>query len=219
MIGEGSLDVTKPNVARVCNSLAGGSQNFAADRELAGRLLEICPEVRDAVRENRAFVTRAVTWAGQQGIRQFADLGTGMPAHPSAAAAARAIIPSVRLVYIDNDPVVTAPVRALLVTGDGDSSVAADLADPASVLTDPALCAVIDTAEPVCLVFGLVLGLMPARQAREVVAGYADLVAPGSCVIISCGQCDDALWKQLSEAYAAADIYNHSPDEMEGFGA
>ena len=69
-----------------------------------------------------------------------------------------------------------------------------------------------------CVVLGLVLSLMPAAQARQVKAGYADLVAPGSCVAISCGRCDDdALWKQLSEAYSVADIYNHSPGEMEGF--
>ena len=85
------------------------------------------------------------------------------------------------------------------------------------MLADQELRAVIDMAEPVCLVFGLVLSLMPARQAREVVAGYADLVAPGSCVAVSCGRCDDeVLWKQLSEAYTAADWYNHAPARSRG---
>jgi hypothetical protein len=78
----------------------------------------------------------------------------------------------VRLVCVDNDPIVTARVRALLVTGDGDAAVGADVAGPASVLADPAWRGLIDMAEPVCLVFGLVLSLMPARQAREVVAAY-----------------------------------------------
>jgi hypothetical protein len=94
---------------------------------------------------------------------------------------------------------------------------AADLAGPAAVLARPGVRAVIDPAEPVCVILGLVLSLMPARQAREVVAGYADLVAPGSCVAISCGRCDDeALWKQLRAAYTAAGICNHAPGDVEG---
>jgi S-adenosyl methyltransferase len=212
------IDFTKPNLARVYDVLAGGRDNFAADRDLAGRLLEICPELRGALRENRTFIARAVTWAARQGS---ASSPTSAPACPHIPLPSRQPVPSSPrrgLVYIDNDPVVTSHVRAMLVTGDGDGVVDANLADPAAVLADPAWRAVIDLAEPVCLVFGLVLGLMPARQAREVVAGYADLVAPGSFVAISCGRCDDeALRKQLSEAYTAADLYNYAPDEVAGF--
>jgi S-adenosyl methyltransferase len=124
-------DFSKPNVARVHDALLGGHDNFAADRELAGRLLDICPELGGAVRENRAFIARAAEWAARQGIRQFADLGTGLPAHPSAVHAARAVMPSVRVVYVDNDPVVTSHVRALLVTDGGSASVGADVKDPA----------------------------------------------------------------------------------------
>jgi S-adenosyl methyltransferase len=94
--------------------------------------------------------------------------------------------PSVRLVYIDNDPLVTAQARARLVADDGAAFVEANLTDPAAVLADPAFRAVIDMAEPVCLVFSLVLTIMPARQAREVAAAYADLAAPGSLVVVSC---------------------------------
>ena len=98
-----SLDASRPNVARVCDALLGGRDNYHSDREQAERLLEICPSPRDAVRDNRAFTERAVTWAARQGIRQFADLGTGLPAHPWASYPASAVVPSVRLVYIDND--------------------------------------------------------------------------------------------------------------------
>ena len=210
-------DFTRPNVARVHDYLLGGRDNFAADRAEGDRLLEICPSLRDAARGNRAFIARAVTWAALQGIGQFADLGTGMPARPSAGDAARAVIPGARIAYVDNDPVVTVHVRAPLASG-GIASVNADLTDPAAVLACPDVRAVIDLAEPVCIVLGLVLGLMPARQAREVVAGYADLAAPGSCVVISCGWCDDeGLWAKLREAYTAAGLYNHGPGEVEGF--
>jgi hypothetical protein len=79
-------DFSKPSVARVHDALLGGHDTFAPDRELDGRLLEICPGLSSAVRENRSFIACAADWAAWQGIRQFADLGTGLPAHPSAAA-------------------------------------------------------------------------------------------------------------------------------------
>jgi S-adenosyl methyltransferase len=213
------MGFTRPNVSRVHNALLGGHDNYAADRELAGRLTEICPGLPGALRDSRAFIARAAEWAARQGIRQFADLGTGLPTHPSAARAARAVMPSVRVVYVDNDPIVTAHVWALLVTdGGGSASVGADVTDPAAVLADPAWLGLIDMAEPACLIFGLVLNLMPARQAREVVAAYAGRAAPGSYVVISCGRCDDeALWDQLREAYTAADVHNHTPVELAGF--
>ena len=210
---------TKPSVARVCDALLDGRDNYAADRELAGRLREICPSLPAALRENRAFITRAVTWAARQGVRQYCDLGTGMPAQPPAGDAARTAIPSARVAYVDSDPIVTAHVRAQLAAGDETAAVEADLADPAAVLAQPALRAVIDLNEPVCLIFGQVLSLMPARQVREIVAAYADLVAPGSFIAVSCGRVDDeGLWKELSAVYAAAaDAYNHSQADVEGF--
>ena len=89
MTGRDALDTTRPNVARVCDCLLGGYDSFAADRRLAEDLAEICLSLRGAARDSRAFLGRAVTWAARQGIGQFADLGTGMPALPSAGDAAR----------------------------------------------------------------------------------------------------------------------------------
>jgi S-adenosyl methyltransferase len=212
------IDTSRPNVARVCDALLGGRDNYAADREQAERLLEVCPSLRDVVRENRTFVTRAVTWAAQQGLRQFADLGTGMPAQPSAGDAARAVIPAAQIAYIDHDVVVTTHLRALLADDKGIAAAAADLTDPAAVLACPEVRPVIDPAEPVCLVFGLVLNLLHAGKAREVIAGYADLAAPGSLFVVSCGRIDDAgIWDQLSKAYTAAPVYNHTREKVAGF--
>ena len=161
----------------------------------------------NVVRENRTFITRAITWAAGQGTRQYLDLGTGMPIRPAAGDAARAVIPDARIAYIDHDPFVTMHAEVLLADDEGIAVSDADLTDPASVLARPEVRAVIDPAEPVCLVLGLVLGFMPVRQACDVVAGYADLVAPGSCVVISCARCDDeVLWKELSEAYTDAGL-------------
>lgn len=98
---------------------------------------------------------------------------------------------SARVAYVDNDCVVVAHSRAFRAPAKGAAVAGADLTDPASVLARRHVRAIMDLAEPVCVVLGLVLGLMPARQAREVVAGYADLIAPGSWVVLSCGRCDD----------------------------
>ena len=128
--------------------------------------------------ENRYFLVRAVTWAAGQGLAQFVDLGAGTPLHKSSTRVledihltAQAANPSVRVAYIDNDRIFVARSKAFRATAKGVAVAEADLTDPASVLAHPGVRAVIDPAEPVCLVFGLVLSLMPARQAREVVAG------------------------------------------------
>jgi S-adenosyl methyltransferase len=219
-------DVTKPNVARVYDYLLGGNESYAADREQAAELLRICPSAGMAAFENRYFLARAVTWAAGQGLAQFVDLGAGMPVRKASArvredihVTAQAVNPPARVAYVDNDRIVVLHSKVFRAAAAKGVAVAdADLTDPATVLARLRVRAVIDPAEPVCLVLGLVLNLMPARQAREVVAGYADLVAARSCVVISCGRCDDeALWKQLSEAYTAAPVYNHTPDEVAGF--
>lgn len=216
---------SRPNVARIYDYLLGGHESYAADREQAAGLLRICPSLGMAAFENRYFLSRVVTWAAGQGLTQFADLGAGAPVRKAGAkvmedihVTAQAADSSARVAYVDNDSIVLAHSRVFRAPARGVAVAGADLADPAAVFASPGVRAVIDTAEPVCVVLGLVLSLMPAAQARRVVAGYADLLAPGSCVVISCGRCDDdALWKQLSQAYTAADIYNHSPGEMQGF--
>ncbi|MGH3411356.1 MAG: SAM-dependent methyltransferase, partial [Streptosporangiaceae bacterium] len=195
-----------------------GKDNFPADRAEAGRLLEIYPQLRDMVRENRAFVAEAVTWAAQQGTGQFLDLGAGLPASPAVHQVARAVLPPARVAYVDIDPVVLSHARALLATGDGVAAVAADLRDPAAVLADPGLRAVIDLAGPVAVILAAVLHFMDAEAARELTAGYARLIAPGSCLVISCAHYDDeALAKRLSAEYTAATWHNHSREDVESF--
>ncbi len=219
------MDVSKPNVARVYDYLLGGFEAFAADREQAAELLRISPSLGLAALENRYFVARAITWAAGQGVTQFADLGAGAPIRkPSAGVledthvTAQAASSSARVAYVDNDRVVLSRSMAFRAAGKGVAVIGADLTDTSSVLADPALQAVIDAEQPVCLIFGLVLSLLAARRAREVVAAYAERIAAGSLIVISSGRCDDeTLWKQLSEAYTAADLHNHSPAEVDGF--
>jgi hypothetical protein len=139
-------------------------------------LLEIYPPLAEMVQENRMFLAETGTWAANQGTGQFLDLGAGLPATPAVHQTARAVLPGARVAYIDRDPMVLSHARALFATP-GVAAVAADLRDPAVVLADPDLRAVIDPAEPVCVILGAVLDFFGADSAREVTAGYARLIA------------------------------------------
>ena len=214
------FDSGTPNMARVYNYWLGGKDHYAADRAEAERLLAIYPPLRDLVGENRAFVTQAVTWAARQGIGQFIDLGAGLPVSPAVHQAARAALPTARVAYVDIDPVVLSHARALLATSDGVAAVEADLRDPAAVLTDPQLRAVIDLREPVCVILAAVLHFLDADAARAVAAGYARLIAPGSCLVVSVACFDDqVLGKRLSTEYTAATWHNHPRADVESFFA
>ena len=212
------FDPSVPNVARVYNYWLGGKDHFPADRAEAERLLQIYPPLAAMVRENRAFLTRAITWAARRGIGQFLDLGSGLPTAANTHQVARAINPAAKVAYVDVDPVVLAHTRALLATRDGVAAVPADLTDPASVLTHPELRAVIDPAAPVAVILGAVLHFLDAADARQVTAGYRQLVTPGSCLIVSVARYDDELLaKQLADEYTAGQFINHSPADILSF--
>jgi O-methyltransferase involved in polyketide biosynthesis len=159
------FDPATPNMAWVYDYWLGGKDNDPADRAEAERLLGIYPPLRDLVRENRAFVVQAVSWAARQGIGQFIDLGAGLPASTAIHQAARKVMPAARVAYVDIDPVVLSHARALLATSDGVTAVAADLRDPGAVLADPVLRAVINPDRPVYVILGAVLHSMDAGPA------------------------------------------------------
>lgn len=212
------LNAARPNIARVYDFWLGGKDNFAADRDLAARLAEMYPPWVQACRDNRAFVGRAVTWAARQGIGQFLDLGAGLPTRPAVHETARAVNPAARVCYVDNDPVVVSHSQVLLAGPDGVAAVQADLTGPAGVWEDPAVRAVIDPAERVCVILALVLHFLDADQARRVAAGYASVAAPGSALIISVGRNDDpVMWTKVREQYTAGVLHNHGRDEAFSF--
>jgi O-methyltransferase involved in polyketide biosynthesis len=213
------FDPATPNTARVYSRLLGGKDHFPADRAQADALLEIYPPLAEMVKENRAFLAEAVTWAANQGIGQFLDLGAGLPATPAVHQTARAVLPAARVAYVDTDPMVLSHARALL-AAPGVAAVAADLRDPAVVLADPELRAVIDPAEPVCVILGAVLHFLDADTARAVTAGYTRRIAPGSCLVISCASFDDeALAKRLAADYTAGQFINHTREDVVSFFA
>lgn len=183
------VDVSRPHPARVYDYYLGGKTNFAADRELAEKTLAVMPAARTAARENRAFLGRAVRFlAGEAGVRQFLDVGVGLPAAHNVHEVAQAAAPASRVVYVDNDPLVITHARALLTsTGEGRTAyVHADLRDPAAILSAPAVRGVLDLSQPAALLLAAVLHFVPDEdQPAEAVAALLGALAPGSYLVAS----------------------------------
>jgi SAM-dependent methyltransferase len=216
----GALDVSRPNVARAYNYLLGGKDHFAADRELADKLLAIYPATRQMVRENRRFMARALDYTLAQAIGGYLDLGAGLPTSPAVHEIVRRADNTAAVVYVDNDPVVLSHLWALACNADPlVEAVAADLTGPATVLRQVREAALIDLDEPVCLILGMVLHFYDAAAARDLVAAYADELAPGSHVIITVGRAEPVIGEQITQTYDAATLYNHSHEDVMSFFA
>ena len=207
-----------PNVARVYDALLGGRDNFAADRAQAAKLIEVDPSLPLLVRQNRAFVNRVVTWAAGQGIGQFLDLGAGLPTHPAVHEAARQVIASARVVYVDSDPAVVAQARSLLAGTDGVIAVKADLTQPERVMSPQTLGDLLDPAAPMCVLIASVLHFMTTEAARDLVSRYARLLSPGSVLAVSVfGSDDPEVAERARQAYTATRTYAHSRDDVTSF--
>ena len=186
------FDVTMPHPARVYDYLLGGKDNFEADREAAEAILKVAPEVRTMARENRRFLGRAVRYlAGGAGVRQFLDIGTGIPAAGNTHEVAQRAAPESRVVYVDNDPSVLVHARALLDSGpEGRTDyIEADLRDPETILRDAGK--TLDFTQPVALLLVAILHFIPdADDPRALVAAYRDALPPGSFLVITHGTPD-----------------------------
>ncbi|HEY3879963.1 MAG TPA: SAM-dependent methyltransferase [Trebonia sp.] len=212
------FDPSVPSIARVYDYFLGGKDNFAADRALAGQQIAIAPLIPVMARENRQFLSRAVTWAAGQGIDQFIDLGCGMPTGPNTHESARAVLPAARVAYVDNDPVVLGHLDALTAKGNpGVTVVAGDIREPEQILG--ALGGGIDLGRPACLVLGYLLHFATADAARDLVAGYTAALAAGSCVVISVVHADSDAADEGFGGYSksVAPVYNHSAADFARF--
>src|SRR5579859_2263787 len=207
------FDPTRPNIARVWDYWLGGKDNFAADRDLAQKMLAVHPVSALMARENRQFLRRAVSYAAARGLRQFIDIGAGLPTALNTHDIARQANPEARVAYVDNDPIVISHARSLLARNPGVIAVPGDMRAPDSVLADAGLAGLIDLTEPVCLIFSAVLHFLDAGTARAVVAGFTRAIAPGSCLIISVGSGSSSEVKTFTAAYTAAPVYIHSLDQ------
>jgi hypothetical protein len=181
------IDTSRPHTARMYDYYLGGKTNYPVDRALAERVLSINPGARTSARENRMFLGRVVTYlAGTAGIRQFLDIGTGIPTPPNTYDIAKSVAPESRVVYVDNDPIVLAHARALL--GDEPAGttayVLADLRDPDRVLA--AAGEVLDFSRPVAILLTAILHFVTDEdRPREIIERYLAAVPPGSFMAAS----------------------------------
>jgi hypothetical protein len=181
------FDTSVPHIARVYDYWLGGKDNFAADRELGEQTLEAYPNLVFSVQANRAFLARAVRFLTvEAGIRQFLDIGTGIPTANNTHEVAQGAAPDSRIVYVDNDPIVLSHARALLKsTPQGECAyLDADLRDPEAILA--AAARTLDFSKPVAVMLIAVLHFIgDDAQAEAIVSRLMDACGPGSFVVIS----------------------------------
>ncbi len=207
------IDTTTPNVARIYDYLLGGKDNFAADREAARQLIEAIPDVAAIARDNRSFLGRVVRYlATSGGIRQFLDLGGGLPTQANVHELAQAVAPGARVVYVDNDPVVASHGRALLASGGQVGMVLGDLRDPAGILRHPDVLALLDLAQPVAVLCTSTLHFIADEaQPHAIIAEYRDRMAPGSYLAISHGTLEE---DPSGEGGKAETVYRQASSQL-----
>jgi hypothetical protein len=181
------FDISVANQARIYDYLLGGKDNYAADRAAVDAVLKVAPEMGFAARANRAFLGRVVRYlAAEAGIRQFLDIGTGIPTAGNTHQVAQAVAPESRVVYVDYDPVVLAHARALLTSSEAGATeyIDADLRDTARILRGGAR--LLDFAKPVAVTMLMILHVIPdSEDPYALVAAVMEALPPGSFLALS----------------------------------
>jgi SAM-dependent methyltransferase len=181
-----TFDPTVPNVARMYDYYLGGKNNFAADREAGDKALAVAPELRVGAAENRKFLNRTVRFLVDAGIRQFIDIGCGLPTQGSVHEIAQAVAPETKVAYVDNDPVVAAHARAILEHNPLTTVIQGDIREPDGVLADATLSQLINLDKPVGILLIAVLHVLPDDElVLRIVKALRDAIAPGSYLAIS----------------------------------
>ncbi|MHA4818297.1 SAM-dependent methyltransferase [Streptomyces aculeolatus] len=206
----GPIDIGRAHPARVYDYLLYGKDNYPVDRALGDAVMRETRQARPSALANRAFMHRAIRYLAEEaGIRQFLDIGTGIPTEPNLHQVAQDVAPECRVVYVDNDPLVLAHARALMAsTQQGRTAfINADMRDPESILADPALRNTLDLSRPVALSAIAVLHFVSdLTAARKILATLTDALAPGSHLVVSHATHDI----DPKRASAAASVYQKS---------
>jgi hypothetical protein len=190
----------------------GGTNNFEADRQLGDRLRALVPEIGDSAWANRSFHQRAARWIAERGIRQFIDIGAGLPTQGNTHDLVRQVTPGARVVYVDNDPMVLAHGTALLGEPENTKIIMADLRDPEAVLNHPDLRELIDFDEPIGLLMtGVMYFVADASDPWGVVARYLAAIAPGSYLALSHLTADSKPVRAVEES---VDVYARGTESI-----
>ncbi|NYH76873.1 hypothetical protein FHR84_000187 [Actinopolyspora biskrensis] len=201
------VDLEKASAARCYDYYLGGSHNFEVDRELAHKVEAQVPHVKPLAQDNRAFLRRAVRYCLDRGIRQFLDIGSGIPTVGNVHEIAQAVDPGARVLYVDNEPVAVAHSRTLLEGNDQAGVVQADLQDIEGILGSEEAGRLLDPEEPIAVMMIALLHFVPeSARPREIIHGYHERMAPGSFLGFSHVTSDDYpdYARSLVELYAGS---------------
>lgn len=180
------IDTTRPTSARVYDYMVGGSHWFEPDRKVAEQILAVFPHARQSARINRSFLRRAVQFMVEQGIDQFLDIGSGVPATGNVHEVAQALRPGARVVYVDIDPIAVAHGKSILQDNPDATMIQGDVRKPEAILDDPEALRLLDWSKPVgVLVLAVLHFMVDDAEAASVAATIRDCIAPGSCLALS----------------------------------
>ncbi|MFI0349969.1 SAM-dependent methyltransferase [Actinomadura sp. 9N407] len=218
------IDPHRPSVARMYDYYLGGKDNFEADRAAAERAIAAVPSTLAFTRANRCFLAKAVTMLAERGVRQFLDIGSGLPTQENVHQVAQRAAPDAKVAYVDNDPIVLVHARALLADSERTKVIEADLREPESILHDETVQSHFDFDEPIALLMLAVLHFVPEEaDPYGIVEKLKAPLAAGSHVVIShghAGEIPEALEEQVRGAYGrteAGDIVPRGPERVMRF--
>jgi SAM-dependent methyltransferase len=206
------LDLSTPSAARVYDYFLGGANNFGVDRELARRVLEVLPETPLVVQANRAFLHRAVRYLLEQGIRQFIDIGSGIPTVGNVHETAQRAAPESRVLYVDHDPVAVAHSELILGQNPRAKVLQADLRQPKDILESAQLSELIDLSAPIAVLMVAVLHFIDEHERPDdAIRRFRERLAPGSYLVISHATSDE---QSAGTAESAAALYRSATDSV-----
>jgi hypothetical protein len=206
------LDVTKPSPARIYDYMLRGDHHFDVDAEAAERILTVVPEIKDCAWSNRGFHQRAAAWIARQGVRQFLDIGSGLPTVGNTHEVVSKIHHDARVVYVDNDPMVELHSQGILGDSGRVSVVCADMRDPDSILGHPDVRKLIDPAEPTGLLMTAVLMFVADEDNPwGLVSRYVGATRPGSYLSLS-HLTDDAKPPLAVDGFRR--VFDHATQQM-----
>jgi hypothetical protein len=217
------VDPTTPSPARLYDYYLGGVNNFQVDRDAAERVRAVMPELSDAAWANRAFHQRAAAWLAEQGIRQYIDIGSGLPTTGNTHEVVQKTAEGARVVYVDNDPMVAAHARDLLADDGSTLFILGDLREPDTLLGDPELRRHLDLGQPTALLMTSVMHFVADEgDPWGLVSRYMTALAPGSYLVLSHSTMDNLPPRMVEAglalyANAAERLYPRTKDEVARF--
>ncbi|WP_320067127.1 SAM-dependent methyltransferase [Micromonospora sp. RTGN7] len=208
-----TIDIERPSVARMYDYYLGGSHNFAADRATARAMVDAVPEAPLMAQANRAFLRRAVHFLAEAGVRQFLDIGSGIPTVGNVHEIAQRIDPAARVVYVDVDPVAVAHSREILSGNDRATVIQEDLRRPERILAHPEVTGMLDLSQPVAVMIVAVLHFVPdADRPAEILRTLREALAPGSYLTLS--QASDDARNDAGERADAEAVYRRTDSPL-----